>query len=293
MTNAPIVSVIIPTFNAASYVANAVDSALASREVNVEVIVVDDGSTDDTWLLLDDFDKQVRRMRQNHGGPYRARNLAAREAKGEWLAFLDADDEWLPDKLMKQLARADDSTNLIYTDCMNFGDIDRLTELQSDSVKLFEGDIFEPLLLGNFIPLSSVLIRKSVFEELGGFSVERIGIGDWDFWLRYAASGGLVGLCREPLTRYRCHSGQISRDLDQRAADREAVLRRALLLPKGQQVSRHIARQAFANVWAIGAWRAAAENRSKAIRWYLRAAFYWPWKLQLYKEIIKCCIGRV
>ncbi|HVW68995.1 MAG TPA: hypothetical protein VHB68_08465, partial [Steroidobacteraceae bacterium] len=84
-----------------------------------------------------------------------------------------------------------------------------------------------------------------------------------------------------------------SNDLDQRAADREAVLRRALALPRGRQVPPRIVRQAFASVWEIGAWQAASGQPAKAIRWYLRAASYWPWKLQVYKEVIKCCLGRV
>ncbi|HVW70813.1 MAG TPA: glycosyltransferase family A protein, partial [Steroidobacteraceae bacterium] len=214
---APRVTVIIPTFNAAQYVEHAVESALASRGVPVEVIVVDDGSVDDTWRLLERFDPaRVRRLRQDHGGPYRARNLAAREARGEWLAFLDADDDWEPGKLASQLRLADERTSLVYTDRLNFGDLARLSERQSDGVRLWDGDIFEPLLLGNFITLSSVLMRKSAFERLGGFEVERRGVQDWDLWLRYAADGGWVGLCREPLTRYRLHAGQMSNDLDQR-----------------------------------------------------------------------------
>ena len=292
-SGAPRVTVIIPTFNAAKYVVEAVNSALASRDVEVEVIAVDDGSTDDTWRLLESFDARVRRLRQDHGGPYRARNLGAREARGEWLAFLDADDDWTPDKLAKQLALADEKTSLIYTDRLNFGELGRLAERQSDGIELWDGDIFEPLLRGNFITLSSVLMRKTAFDKLGGFQTERTGVQDWDMWLRYCADGGRIGLVREPLTRYRLHPGQMTNDLDQRVADRESVLRHALALPRGKQVPTSVVRQAFASVWEIGAWQAATSQRGKAIRWYLRAAAYWPWKLQVYKEVLKCCIGRV
>ena len=82
---------------------------------------------------------------------------------------------------------ADDHAGLIYTDRLNFGDVSRVKELQSDSVTLSEGDVFEPLLLGNFITLSSVLMRKSWFEKLGGFATEQRGVQDWDMWLRYSA----------------------------------------------------------------------------------------------------------
>lgn len=289
----PTVSVIIPALNAAAYIGQAVSSALASQDVALEVIVIDDGSEDGTWQVLEGFDARVRKVRQNRGGPYRARNLGARRARGEWLAFLDADDDWRPDKLAKQLAVADDQIGLIYTDRLNFGDCTRVKELQSDSVTLWEGDVFEPLLLGNFITLSSVLMRRTWFEKLDGFSEEQRGVGDWDLWLRYAAAGGRVKLCREPLTRYRIHAGQMSAELDERAADREAVLRRALAFPRAQHVSRRVVRQAFASLWEIAAWNAAVSRRWKAIRLYLRSAAYWPWNIQVYKEILKCCLGRL
>ena len=290
---APAVSVIIPAFNAAPYVTGAIQSALASRNVPVEVIVIDDASDDDTWQVLEGFEGKIRKVRQARGGPYRARNLGGRLARGEWLAFLDADDDWRQDKLAKQLALADEHTGLVYTDRLNFGDRTRLAERQSDSVRLWEGDVFEPLLLGNFITLSSVLMRKSWFNRLGGFEVERRGVQDWDLWLRFAAEGGQVRLCREPLTRYRIHAEQMSNDLDERATDREAVLRRALQLPRGRRVPAKIVRQAFAGVWEIAAWHAAVGQRRKAIYWYLRSACYWPWNFRTYKGIVKCCIGRV
>jgi glycosyltransferase involved in cell wall biosynthesis len=288
----PKVTVIIPTFNSAAYIGNAISSVLASKDVPVEVIVIDDGSNDGTWELLERLDVDIRKVRQERGGPYRARNLGAQLARGEWLAFLDADDDWSPDKLARQLALATDDIGLVYTDRLNFGDLSRVSERQSDSVTLWDDDVFEPLLLGNFITLSSVMIRKTWFERLGGFAVEQRGVQDWDLWLRYSAEGGRVALVREPLTRYRIHREQMTNDLDQRAADRESVLRRALALPRGQEVAQMVARRAFANVWEIAAWH-AIDRRWKAIAWYVRSASYWPWNLRVYKGIVKSCLGRV
>jgi len=289
---APTVTAIIPAFNAADHVARAVSCALASRDVTLEVVVVDDQSTDDTWRILESFGDAIRKFRQPKGGPYRARNLGARMARGEWLAFLDSDDEWTPDKLARQLAVADAATDLVYTDRFNIGAADRVPRRFSDGCTLFEGDIFEPLLLGNFVTLSSALMRKSAFERLGGFSEERMGVQDWDLWLRLAAGGGRVSVLREPVTSYRYHREQMSLAHDARAADRVAVLERALMTPRGRQVGRRTVRQAFANVWAIGAWQLAPSRRWKAILWFLRAARYWPWKMDLYRGIAKCCLGR-
>lgn len=288
----PTVSVIIPSFNAGQYVAQAVSSALASRDVALEVIVIDDQSTDDTWQVLESFGDRILKVRQERGGPYKARNYGARLARGAWLAFLDADDDWLPDKLIRQLEIADEGTGLVFTDRLNFGDCHGVKERQSDTTPLYDGDIFEPLLQGNFITLSSVLMRKDVFTQLGGFSETNIGVQDWDLWLRYAAQGGSVRLAREPLTRYRIHDQQMTLDLDARAGDRLTVVQRALQSPRGKQTNSRVRRQALAGVWEVGAWQAASSHRGKAIAWFLQAASQWPWNMRLYKGIAKCLLNR-
>lgn len=287
----PLVSVIIPAFNAEAFIGQAVSSALASRDVDLEVIVVDDGSTDGTWSILERFGDAVRKVRQERGGACRARNLAVEFARGEWLAFLDADDDWAPEKLAVQLAAAEDGIDLIYTDRLNFGDIARYKERQSDSGTLHEGDVFEPLLLGNFITLSSVLMRRDRFNDLGGFSIDHLGAEDWDLWIRHAAAGGLTKLCREPLTRYRIHPQQMTSDQKARARDREVVIRRALETPRGREVSRSMARRALSNSWEIAAWHSLAGDRRAALIDYLRAAYYWPWNSRLYKGMIKCALA--
>ena len=287
----PLVTVIIPNFNGKAYVAGAVDCALASIGVPVEVIVVDDESTDGSWELLQAYGDRITLLRQHRGGPYRARNLAAAQARGEWLAFLDADDEWLPEKLSKQLALAREPVAMVYTDRDNFGDLSRSRERQSDSVTLYDGDVFEPLLGGNFITLSSVLMRKQQFESLGGFAVEQHGVQDWDMWLRYSAAGGRVALCREPLTRYRIHEAQMTNDSGQRARDRETVLRRALDSPRGQSVPKPVVRDALASLWELAAWH-AADRPWQATKAYLKAASYRPFRLSAWKGVLRSLLGR-
>jgi glycosyltransferase involved in cell wall biosynthesis len=285
------ISTIIPAFNSARYVGAAIRSALDQRGVRNEVIVIDDGSSDRTGDVIKSFGDLVRSQRTAKFGPYKARNLGAKLVTGEWLAFLDADDEWLPDKLATQLARSDEQTDLIYTDRLNFGDLAGMRPRLSETQPLWEGDVFEPLLMGNFITLSSVLMRKRAFESLGGFAEATFGVMDWDLWLRYAAAGGRVKACKEPLTRYRWHSGAISNDLDHRCADRLTVVRRALALPRAGGLSRSTARRAFATAWEVSARYASRTRLTKALTWYLRSALCWPWKLDIYKEIAKCCIG--
>jgi glycosyltransferase involved in cell wall biosynthesis len=286
-----LVSAIIPAYNAEAYVEQAVRSALNQRDVAVEVIVVDDSSTDGTWERLGSFGSDIVMVRQPNGGPAKARNRGARLARGEWLAFLDADDEWLPGKLATQLRAAGTDSGLVYTDRYNVGDVARVNERQSDGVRLWEGDIFRPLLALNFITTSSVIMRKDWFERLGGFEEQLVGTEDWDLWLRYAAENP-VRLCREPLTRYRWHNSSLQSNLDRMCRDRLKVVKRALALPQGRRIRRSARRQALASVWNVSAWFAAETRPGKAAWWYLRSALCWPWAPQPYKGIVKCCLGR-
>jgi glycosyltransferase involved in cell wall biosynthesis len=288
----PTVSTIIPAYNAAAYIRQAVTSVLNQRDVSVEVIVVDDGSTDETGQILQEFGSSVRTLYQANAGHVKARNRGARIARGTWLAFLDADDEWLPEKLTKQLALADEQTGLIYTERLNFGDCQRVAERQSKGQKLWEGDVFAQLLMGNFITVSSVIIRKEVFEELGGFEEDLLVCEDWDLWLRYAARGGRVRVCREGLTRYRWHEGAMSHNLERMLHGRLKVLERALALPRGKALPESFVRRAISREWEISAWYAALVQPRKALAWYLRSALYWPWNVSTYKGMVKCLLGR-
>lgn len=283
---------LVPAFNCAQYVQGAIESALEQQNVSLEVIAIDDGSTDNTWSLLEGFGSAIRRYRLDHGGPYRARNFGARHALGQWIAFLDGDDQWEPQKLRTQLARATRETALVYTNCRNIGDTGRIRPLQSDNISLHEGQIFTQLVMGNCISLSSAMVRRSWFESLGGFAEKGIGIQDWDLWLRIAAEGGEIRLCRQPLTMYRHHGGQMSKRLDDRLGDRLEVLRTALNMPAARFLGWRKVRLAYANALKVSAWQAAGDRR-RALKWYLRSALYWPFDAQPYKQSIKCLLGRV
>jgi glycosyltransferase involved in cell wall biosynthesis len=284
------VTTIIPAFNAAEYIEQAVASALSQQGVDNEVIVIDDGSNDQTWDKLKSFGDRIRTSRESNRGPATARNRGAALANSEWLAFLDADDEWLPDKLVNQLSIADEQTGLVYTDRQHFGATGRVGERQPVPETRPKASLFEHLLLENFITTSSVLIRKSCFEQLGGFAKEPEPCEDWDLWLRYAIGNGKIAHYPKPLTRYRLHANSVSSNQKRMHVGRLTVLRRALHLAKGRPPSGSIVRHALANAWACSAWNASATQRWTAIGWYLRAASYRPDQLAYYKEMIKCLL---
>lgn len=208
------VSVVIPAFNSAAYIRETINSVLNQSFKDLEVVVVDDGSKDNTGELLKDYHSKVRYILKENGGPASARNLGIKEAKGEFIAFLDADDLWMSDKLEKQLERFDgEDIGLVFSSVQK---MDKDNHDLPDYVnrERFEGHIFEKLFNKNFVPTSTVLVRKSCFEEFGVFDEdpELISVEDYDMWLRIASKYKLAHV-DEKLVRYRVHENNISKNL--------------------------------------------------------------------------------
>jgi glycosyltransferase involved in cell wall biosynthesis len=289
------VSVIIPAYNSANLIGASIESALRQRNVSVEVIVVDDGSTDGTDRVLQSYGDTVRVIRQSNQGAYVARNAAAAVARGDWLAFLDADDEWSEDKLAKQLSLAAPNVGLIYSDCANRDDSGRVTGRVSDAHELAQGKIFDELLTVNFISTSTAVIRRRDFEELRGFTTRIRGCADWDLWLRYTLLGGEVRAHPEALAVYRWHSGQMSKSFLARQRDRLDVIGSAIELARKRDVavSRGLERRAYGTSWATAAWFVAATDRWQASRWCLRALVWQPFELNHYRLLVKSILGVV
>ena len=285
----PTVSVIIPAHNAERFIADSVQSALAQTFTDLEVIVLDDGSADCTVARAAAFGDRVRVYRQANGGVARARNTGVALARGEWIAFLDSDDVWLPAKIERQLASS--PAALTFTDRFNFGERGDLAELQSAVTPMQGGDIFEALLLQNFITATSVMIRRDLFERYGGFDTTLNGTEDWDLWLRVAADHP-IGFCPEPLVRYRLHAGGISRNFARMNRERLEVIRRALATPRGQALSVWTKRRVWGQTWAANGFDSCrAGARRDALADYARAAAAWPLDLQVYKEAVKVCLN--
>jgi glycosyltransferase involved in cell wall biosynthesis len=221
------VSVIIPAYNAAATVARAIDSCLTQTRVPLEIIVVDDGSTDDTAAVVANFPAPVRLLRKANGGPASARNLGARLARGDWLAMLDADDWWFPWKLERQLSldqSADIGLISAHWDNCAF-------EMPTDVT-------FDRLWDANCIANSCVLIRRTAFEQLGGFDESRdlISVEDYNLWLTIAAAGLKIVIYPEVLTHYERGTGlssNIERFFEASLANAEAVAKK-LGLPDRQ-----------------------------------------------------------
>jgi glycosyltransferase involved in cell wall biosynthesis len=290
------VSVIIPAHNAEAFIGDTIESVLAQTRLPAEIIVVDDGSTDGTAATIQRFGSRIRLLRQENRGVTNARNAGAAAARGEWLAFLDADDLWLPTKLERQLeVAARSQAVLIYTDRFNIGTRGNLPEVQSSIQRLYEGDVFVPLLLeGNHIPISSALLRTDIFRDLGGFHFEDWqGAEDWELWIRVAERLP-VAACREPLVSYRFHGTMMSSDPKKMQRARLMAIDSALELPRSKAMGvffRRRVRAAAANMNGEDAARRHAFRL--AIAEYARAIALWPICPDPYKNILRLLLRRV
>jgi glycosyltransferase involved in cell wall biosynthesis len=216
------VSVIIPTFNRSAYVMEAVASVLAQTRPPMELIVVDDGSEDDTLVALERFGtSSVRVLSQTHSGVSAARNTGIRNASGEWLAFLDSDDLWKPRKLASQLHFLSTHPHLKICQTEEIWIRNGRHLNPSKCHQKPEGYCFERLLDRCLVSPSAVMIHRALFEEIGLFDESLPACEDYDLWLRIGCRHP-VGLLKEPLIIKRGgHADQLSATVE--ALDRYRI----------------------------------------------------------------------
>lgn len=289
----PTVSVIIPVYNGAAEVSRAIDSALAQKGCDVEVIVMNDGSKDNTESVLAKYGDRIRAVTQKNCGLSKTRNNGIALATGEWVAFLDHDDYWQPEKLSLQLAAAERTGfDVVYTNAGNFGDVARVAELRSDPKAMAEGDLLEKLLLDNFIVVSSVMIRRSLIQEIGGFDTSLPSVEDWDLWLKLSARGVCFAAVPEPVTMYQWRQGSMSKNYELMRSTRKSIIQRALGSLRATALPWSVRRRALAKIENCSAWFLAGSSPRKAIRWYMNSLWYWPFDMNSWKGVVKGCLGR-
>jgi glycosyltransferase involved in cell wall biosynthesis len=266
---APQVSVALPTRNRWAMLEQALGSALGQRGVEVEVIVVDEASSDETPERLQRIDDdRVSFVRHDTPkGPAAARNTAIERARGEWIAFLDDDDLWSPEKLHTQLSRAlANGHQWSYTGRI---EVDHRMAVIHAFHPPDPGDLTTRLLSNNTIGgPSSVVLRKDLLDRIGAFDERLPPLEDWDLWIRAAALGSAQS-CPEPLIAYRFHP----ENLMITAADR--ITKSFELLSAKHRGAAADAGFEFGAVWLarwIAARDLAAGRRLPAARAYLRCA---------------------
>ncbi len=269
----PAVSVIVSTYNYGHYLAEALTSVLHQTFADFELIVIDDGSTDNTAAVVKPFlaDPRVHYYRIEHAGQSTAKNVGLRRARAPLVAFLDADDLWLPHKLDRQVAlyQADPSLGVAYSRRLLIDEQGR--ELVFREPKLHRGMVLEAMFRDNFVCFSSAMVRRSVFDAAGFFDETLPLAIDYDLWLRVAPRYRF-DYVDEPLVKYRTGHANLSRRAEERLLTALGIMNRFLNEYGGKQVlKRHWVRRAKAEIYLSLALTARQRSRLAALPWYLRA----------------------
>jgi glycosyltransferase involved in cell wall biosynthesis len=276
-----LVSVVIATFNMGRYLPQAVQSVLSQTYTHVEILIIDDGSTDDTAQIVRrwDQDERVRVYRQPNAGQAQARNRGVALSKGRYVAFLDADDEWLPHKLSRQMPLfANPQVGVVYSEyeCMD----GEGRALPKPPTRMYRGRVTAALLIDNFVSFQTAVVPRECLERHGAFD-ESVRMGDdYDLWLRLSAHYEF-DFIPQPTARYRVWSGQMSKNYRRRYESAICTMQRFLEHNPGLVTGAQI-RAAWAHTYTGRGnntlWQ--ERRRAAAMHDYLRALsfrpHYWP-----------------
>jgi glycosyltransferase involved in cell wall biosynthesis len=251
----PRVSVVIPTFNSSAMVKEAIQSVLSQTYRDFEVVVIDDGSTDNTEAVVRGFGEPVRYFKQKNQGVSAARNAGIQQSLGEYIAFLDSDDLWLPEKLAEEIPALDDDPKigLVYCDwSVTSGD----AVLQSSYLKdlpAASGYVFDDLIQSGFILTSGVVVRRACLDNVGDFDKSLAIAQDYDLWLRISYQWK-AQLVNQRLFTKRSWDGSLSSNLIKTALERIALFQKTLRdIPGMTSRSRRLVRHQLAlNHWDVG-----------------------------------------
>jgi len=208
-----LVSVIMSAYNAENFIEKSIISIIQQSYKLIEIVICDDGSTDNTASLIKKYGDSVRYIYQQNQGQGIGRNNAVTHSSGDYLAFIDADDQWLPDKIEKQINLFNQNldTVAVYSDMEIINEKDEKIGYQAKG-KMRRGNIFDCLIQGEYVcGLSSLMVKKNVFLDVGGFSSHRY-CQDFVLLLKLAYTYSF-DFCDEPLVLYLEHGGNITKNL--------------------------------------------------------------------------------
>jgi glycosyltransferase involved in cell wall biosynthesis len=289
----PAVSVVVPTFNYGHYLAGALRSVLGQTFRDLEVLVIDDGSTDGTAAVVAPFlrDDRLRYLSQVNQGPAAARNLGIEQARTPLVAFLDADDRWLPTKLEKQLTMLDRQRQLGMVYCRRLW-IDETDDLLDRKEPVFfRGWVLPQLFRNNFVCFSSTVFRRQALLRAGGFDQLVEHAEDYDLLLRVTRRYP-VDYVNEPLVLYRTGHCNLSSQTEKRFVAICGIMRRFLQEDGCMALPPRLVRQAWAETYCH--WGHACRELSwlRALRMQLRALGWVPWLGEAWQGLASLCVSR-
>ena len=263
------VSVVIPAYNAARFLPRCLKSVFAQTLPPAEVIVVDDGSSDDSAEIARQLGARV--VSRPNGGLSAARNTGVRSSSSEWVALLDADDMWQPEKLQSQAERVQTDTVLVYTGIRIFSD----DGVRRTSLAMDPAEARKVLRFRNPITPSSVIARREALERNGGFREDVRACEDWEMWMRLQRVGGFAAV-PDPLTDYYVYPTSMSTD-PKRMLDAMEQILPTTLVEDLHGTERWVWTQRIRAVQLYSAALIARDNGLKGeIAYILRSLAAWP-----------------
>jgi glycosyltransferase involved in cell wall biosynthesis len=284
----PKVSVIIPTYNRSESLPRALTSVLHQTFQDLEIVVVDDASTDDTARVVQSFgDGRIRYIRHDtNKKEAETRNTGVRNSRGDYIAFIDDDDEWLPEKLELQVNLLDSSPPIVGAVYTGFVRIDSATgKPLSEWISTKRGNIFHDMLSQNWVGTpSTVVLKRACFDAAGLFDPTIVFGPDYDMWLRISQKYQFDCI-RRPLVKYYVHSDRLSTNYELMIAGLEAKLKKhaALLAMDSKSYSRH-----YLN---LGTYYCISGNTKKGRVALLRAIRLYPFEPRHYYNLSLSFLG--
>ena len=281
------VSVIIPTYNRAEFLRLAVNSVINQTFQDFEIIIVDYASNDKTREVISQFDdNRIKYIgREKSGGPSEARNEGIINSHCEYIAFLDDDDEWLPEKLQRQIQILENSPQEIggiYTGRINVDGVSG--KILSTRLVDKRGDIFHELLSQFTIPTSSVIVRKFCFEKVGLFDETIFFAEDRDMWVRISMEFQFECI-EEPLIKYRIHQKNANTNLDKVIKGKERMLEKYEQWYKKNPKSLSMGCLELGMVYSLNGMSSKGKSAN------LRAISLNPFRIKPYFIFVLSCLG--
>jgi glycosyltransferase involved in cell wall biosynthesis len=285
------VSVVITCYNYGKYLTRCIQSVLEQTLQNVEIIIVNDGSIDETDAVVQHIlpREGIRYIKQENAGQANAKNTGIKNSKGEYIAFLDADDIWEPNKLEKQIRLfANRQVGVVYSRARYINEVGAELEfkLSGKYLQPRSGHVTSHLFIDNFVPFSSSVVRRTCLDEFRGFDESlKMGI-DWDLWLRISTRYEF-DFVDEPLLIYRMgHPDQMSKNAEERQRCSDRIMHQFLDRFPGA-ISRELKNAALAYTHCNRGDYLRDRDIVKSFRMYIQALKYRPFILRPYKALIK------
>ncbi len=279
MNSLPLITVVVVNHNYGRYLAECIESVLAQTYRNIEVIVVDDGSTDNSLCVLQAYVERIFIIQQENKGVSAARNVGLFKGRGQWIAFLDSDDVWRPTKLREQSKYLQDSAvGMVFCGVEHTDELGLCLGYTSPVVA---SDVLPKLV--TFAPVtiaggSTAVVRADCLRDLGGFDENLSTAADLDMWTRIAAQYEIRAVTA-PLVKCRRHSSSMSLDVALFERDNYRLLTKAFSNPSCARIH-HLRRQSFGRFYMILAGSYFQQRQwGRAIYCASKAVLYWPLEL--------------